>query len=109
MPRGLDRVWLDFRDAFGAVWGLRVMERMNASAAMLGWPVTLSWQGFLANEPGAGNVETPQIVEDSLRTLLRRFVSPAWIDERLAGIGNPLPPTTGAADHSSVSAGNASA
>jgi hypothetical protein len=105
--RGLDRVWLDFRDAFGAVWGLRVMERMNASADMYDWPVMLVWQGFIAKNQDSDMVETPQIVEDSLRTLLRRFVSPTWIDERLAGGGNPQPPTNGQANASSVSAGNA--
>ncbi len=107
--RGLDRVWLDFRDAFGAVWGLRVMERMNASAAMYAWPVTLTWQGFVAKDPDSGAVEAPQIVEDSLRTLLRRFVSPTWIDERLADVGNRRPPDDGANDPTSVSAENASA
>jgi hypothetical protein len=87
---GIDRVWLDFRNAFGAVWGLRVMERMNASSAMYGWPVTLAWQGFVARDETASAAEIPAIVESSLRTLLRRFVSPGWIDERLGnGAGGP--------------------
>ncbi len=83
----LDRVWLDFRDAFGAVWGLRVMERMNASAAMYRWPVGLGWSGFcprgVGRDEAADITEVPPVVEQSLRTLLRRFVSPQWIDERL--------------------------
>ena len=42
----LDRLWLDFRDLFGALWGLRVAERVNASAALYRWNVALSWDGF---------------------------------------------------------------
>lgn len=90
VPRGrhavgtsLDRVWLDFRDAFGVVWALRVAERMNASASMYDWPVTLHWHGFLPREASATTLEVPETVKESLRSLLRRFVSPEWIDERL--------------------------
>jgi hypothetical protein len=87
-PRGklptlpLDRVWLDFRDAFGVVWGLRVAERINASARRYGWPIQLGWSGF--RQPDSTlSPEVPEAAEDSLRTLLRRFVSPDWIDARL--------------------------
>lgn len=99
-PSGLDRVWLDFRNAFGAVWGLRVMERMNVSSAMYGWPVTLTWQGFIPREDAQSAAEPAAIVEDSLRTLLRRFVSPEWIDERL---GNGTRGATTTAEHFSAS------
>ena len=80
---GLNRAWLDFRDAYGLVWSLRVAERMNASAAMYSWPVQLGWQGFHNREPSSGPVVAPAAVEESLRTLLRRFVSAAWIDARI--------------------------
>lgn len=88
LPRGaaarspLDRVWLDFRDAFGVAWGLRVAERLNASAAMYSWPVTLTWQGFRGRQEGTSDIP-PAAVEEGLRGLLRRFVSPEWIDSRL--------------------------
>lgn len=78
----LDRVWLDFRDAFGVVWALRIAERMNASANMYDWPVTLAWRGFVARNSDA-TADVSPAVEESFRTLLRRFVSPAWIDARL--------------------------
>ena len=83
---GLDRVWLDFRGAYGLVWSLRVAERMNTSAAMYEWPVRLGWQGFCNREPSAGPVVVPEAVEESLRTLLRRFVSADWIDARIADL-----------------------
>ncbi len=77
----LDRVWLDFRDEFGVVWALRIQERVNTSARMYDWPVQLAWQGF--RERASARTEIPPLVEESFRTLLRRFVSAQWIDERL--------------------------
>jgi len=91
--RPLDRLWLDFRDTFGVVWGLRIMERMNASATMYDWPVTLGWTGFQPRA-SATMTETPAAVEESLRSLLRRFVSPEWIEMRLNEFS---PKTSGAA------------
>jgi hypothetical protein len=79
----LDRVWLDFRDAYGAAWSLRVAERMNASAALYEWPVTLGWRGFRRRDTHLQGEEVPAAVEESLRGLLRRFVSPEWFDLRL--------------------------
>ncbi len=81
---GMDVVWLDFRDLFGAVWALRICERMRMSAVMYDWPLTLSWRGFCQRDGHAPARKIPRAVEDSLRTLLRRFVSPAWIDARLS-------------------------
>jgi hypothetical protein len=80
---GLDRVWLDFRDAYGLVWSLRVAERMNTSAAMYDWPVQLGWRGFRDRESGSGGVVVPAAAAESLRALLRRFVSADWIDARI--------------------------
>jgi hypothetical protein len=88
-PRGrgamtpLDRVWLDVRDWYGAVWGLRIVQRINASAAMYDWPVVLTWRGFVSRADGTPAEDVPPLVEESLRTLLRRFVAPAWIDARM--------------------------
>lgn len=105
--RGWNRVWTDFRDAFGIVWGLRVMERVNASARTIGWDFDLTWFGWVQREsPGTsaaddsvtgtesasrdsvntGTIELGQNdeVERTMRTLLRRFVSPEWISDRLS-------------------------
>jgi hypothetical protein len=51
---------------------------------MYGWPVQLSWNGFVPRDSATADEELRPIVPDSMRTLLRRFVSPQWIDERLA-------------------------
>jgi hypothetical protein len=50
-PRGLERLWNDFRDAYGAVWGMRVAERLNVAARRHGWPVTFAWRGIRPVEP----------------------------------------------------------
>ncbi len=113
-PRGsLDRLWRDFRDQYGVVWGLRIAERINASARLFNWPVRLEWDGFRNVAPvvverspdrstapteglqaPAENITqqatplalTPQQsaeLDQAFRTLLRRFVSPEWIERRL--------------------------
>ena len=72
--------WLAFRDAWGAFWALRVLQRVNQTAELSHWPVRLQWDGFvLAN---AAPDDTPAIsldpsiataVDQSLDALLRRF------------------------------------
>jgi len=85
-PCGIDRVWLDFRDLFGAVWGLRIAERINTLSRQQGWNVVLTWQGLAAPDEESAPMlplETVAALGDALRTLLRRFVSPEWIAQRL--------------------------
>lgn len=84
VPAGLERVWRDFRDAYGLVWGLRIAERLNASAQKHGWPVEFTWGGMLLRDSAAAlDAETQHRVERELRSHLRRFVSHAWIVARM--------------------------
>jgi hypothetical protein len=86
-------VWREFRDWYGTVWGMRMMERINASAATNDWPVQLGWEGFDWRDPAGVQQGGPldnqlaaqqqAAIEQSLRNLLRRFVSAEWIDLRL--------------------------
>jgi hypothetical protein len=106
-----ETVWHDFHDWFGVVWGLRVMERINASAAMYRWPVTLAWHGFrrpvgtssASDTPVAADRKPPAsgedaaigdaevaAIEQAFRSLLRRFVSAEWIQRRLEADGKDL-------------------
>lgn len=96
----LDRVWLDFRDAFGLVWGLRVQERVNSAATAQSWPVRLTWRGFqavshtmAAGETDVPNQPAPAVdagpAGEVLRNSLWRFVSHAWIADREGGAAVP--------------------
>jgi hypothetical protein len=91
-----DRLWRDFRDAYGLLWGLRVAERFNAQAAASGWPVTLTWRGFRSptgDRPATLSPAERQAVTENLTSWLRRFVDAEWIARRLvadsAGPGAP--------------------
>jgi hypothetical protein len=84
---GVDRLWGDFRDRYGIVWARRVLDRVNEAAVRENWPVRLHLEGFLPVDPTAPRPLTPdetQHIEHTLRWLLRRFVDPQWIDERIA-------------------------
>jgi hypothetical protein len=78
----LDHLWLDFRDAFGVVWSLRIIERTGAAARQHDWPVTLTWQGFRGRDADRPASEVPPAAAENFRALLRRFVSPERIKSR---------------------------
>jgi hypothetical protein len=92
-PADLDHLWFDFRDAFGAFWALRVIERMNAAARQHGWNTDLAWSGFHTQDarplPDSSDLAAEQL--STFKGLLRRFVSTAWIEQRLKKIA-ALPP-----------------
>ena len=95
-PNGIERVWRDFRDSFGTVWGLRIMELFNTAGSSQKWSQSLSWSGLVrsgqatsmredaesADEDATLANEAEQM-EQTLRVLLRRFVDSEWIDKRL--------------------------
>jgi hypothetical protein len=78
-----DRLWLDFFDQFGVVWGRRIQDRVNFVAAKEGWPARLELHGIVWNS--ASDPSTEARIEHTFRWLLRRFVDPEWIDARLGG------------------------
>lgn len=87
-PRSLDRVWRDFRDAFGLLWGLRVAEQINIAARSSKWPLTLRWWGFVGDDGSKLDFddlpdETQKPLLQVTQNLLRRFVSSNWIAARL--------------------------
>jgi hypothetical protein len=83
-----DRLWLAFRDRFGALWSARVLERINADATIRSAPLRLGWSGFYSAATGEPMAEIPpeQFAElrQSCVNLMRRFVSVEWIDAVLS-------------------------
>ncbi len=65
-----DRLWLDFRDAWGLLWSQRVREQFNRAAANADWPVRLTWSGLR----GQGSVDEAKLL-DTLRAILQRFIA----------------------------------
>jgi hypothetical protein len=79
----LNSTWLWFRDHWGVVWALRVLERFNRSAERARWPVRLGWYGVAPSEPRDPSTEA-QVPPAALATfhgLLRRFAEPARLAE----------------------------
>jgi hypothetical protein len=64
-----NRLWRDFRDRFGAIWALRVLDQFNRSAANAGSAARLSWSGVR----GPDDRDT----YDRLVALIKRFGIPA--------------------------------
>lgn len=83
-----DQLWTDFRDTLGAFWALRVAERLNATALQHDWPVELTWSGMRSRDQHEVNAfrepNMPAPAANTLRGLLRRFVTNDWIDQRLS-------------------------
>lgn len=75
-----DRLWLDFRDSFGLLWGLRLQERVHAASAAAKWDIELQWHGF--SEKGVPEKHREEL-RQAMTGLLRRFVSHEWIAARL--------------------------
>jgi hypothetical protein len=76
-PSELDARWLSFRDRFGALWALRTLERVNATARASHWPMLLGWWGFYFHEPKFNWDNLPKPIRNELQqtmdNLLRRF------------------------------------
>ncbi len=86
-PKGrgeCERLWFWFRDHWGVVWALRVLERFNREAALANWPVRLTWFGLepvAASTDGEPSPEVPDTAAATLRGLLRRFAEPERLDQ----------------------------
>ncbi len=81
-----ERLWIDFRDTFGVLWGLRVAERVNETAQRSNWGLHLEWRGIRRLSEGQAEVDSDSsallALDKNMRSLLRRFVSRDWLDRR---------------------------
>jgi hypothetical protein len=107
-----NRIWIDFSNAYGLVWGVRVMDRIESILQSTDAQAWLQWSGFrsasrqddqaedafgeenLKSHPFTASnpeqavpeqkIQNPLApAESSIRSLLLRFVSNEWIDSRL--------------------------
>lgn len=71
--------FLGFRETLGAAWTLRVIERFDGIAASRNWPCRLRFDGL---DPIEAPLDGPwqRDARRALGALLRRFVSPGWLD-----------------------------
>jgi hypothetical protein len=77
-----EATWFWFRDHWGVVWALRVLERFNRSAEAQGWPYRLSWHGVVPSAKGIQDHPVPsEAAEATLKGLLRRFAEPGRLEE----------------------------
>lgn len=81
-----DRLWFDYFDTFGVVWGRRIQDRVNFIAHKEQWPARLELHGLVWSDTPAVASDRATIearIEHTFRWLLRRFVDSSWIDDRL--------------------------
>ncbi len=86
----LNHVWQEFQEAFGIVWAKRVMDRVNFMAEQEQWSARLDIQGLIWMEnPDPAQIQfTNERLDYTFRWLMRRFVDPEWLDERLPASPN---------------------
>jgi len=96
--RGTTRLWSDFREAFGVVWGKRLQDRLNQEAVRENWGGVVGFAGLEWPEASVATAEDRLQVEKRfehhLLWLLRRFVDRSWIDERTDLPAEAVVPTT---------------
>jgi hypothetical protein len=68
-----DRLWWSFRDHFGAIWGLRLREQFNRSAANAGWPSELGWSGMRQVGSISATAQQREAAHAALAALMKRF------------------------------------
>lgn len=69
--------WLNFRDAWGVFWAIRILQRVNHTAELGAWRIRLQWSGLAAAEGAAPPTtlapELEVALDQTLDSLLRRF------------------------------------
>ncbi len=78
-----ERLWFWFRDNWGVVWALRVLERFNRAAEVSRWSVRLTWFGLVPLSEQSGSVQPPGPgeLEATFRNLMKRFADSWRLDE----------------------------
>jgi hypothetical protein len=69
------RLWLEFRDRFGFLWGERLREQFNRSALHAGWPIRLHWDAVESTSETALIPDLETKAAATLQALMKRFVA----------------------------------
>lgn len=77
----IDPPYLALRETLGAAWTLRIAERFDTIAAVRGWPCRLRFGGLEIGPPDR-DTTWHRDAERLFRSLLRRFVSTAWLQRQ---------------------------
>jgi hypothetical protein len=85
-----EKLWFWFRDNWGVVWALRVLERFNRAAEVSRWPVRLTWFGLMpvTGQEGAGAPPSPDETDATFRNLMKRFAD-SWRLDEVTQSGSP--------------------
>ncbi len=78
-----DALWFEFRDAFGLVWAMRLLDRFNTIAGSSHWPWRLTWRGFCTSGRASAEAQLPPPAQTMLAGVLRRFLSRGAVAARL--------------------------
>lgn len=88
----INRLWIDYREIFGIVWGTRLRERLLQEAVREKWPAGALPGNEGLEFPDAASADDCRKAEERYRHhllwLLRRFVDPEWVQERLGEDGS---------------------
>jgi hypothetical protein len=97
----MTKLWLDFIDTYGMVWGKRVMDRINEAAAHEKWDCRLELHGFIStstdkDDDQVERAATPddatlKQAEPMIRWLMKRFVDEQWVTDRIGKPSSELP------------------
>lgn len=94
MDSGWNCAWMEFRNWYGLLWSMRIVERMQV--LLHGTGRHFDWRGFASvpahdvgdqkseNIPQAAASDSADSSESAFRNLLLRFVSSEWIERQLA-------------------------
>ena len=84
---GTARLWNDYRETFGIVWGTRLRERLLQEASREKWPGNalpgVEGLEFPEGASGEDREKAEARYRHHLLWLLRRFVDPEWIERRM--------------------------
>lgn len=78
----VNQLWQNYKNLFGNVWSLRMVERINSLAIQEHWTARITYDGFPETPEGRLAANEPEI-EAACRWLFRRFVDDKWIEKRL--------------------------